>query len=176
MFAHSSSETVIPTLTFTKAELVYALSVLMADIPPNDNQTRLELVEIRHYLNQIKDKVAQAVSDGTLERAMPHLDKDEHQPPPPEPQAAPMPSMSELRAKFPTLTEEEIGEVLAKARENSPKEEVSNENSPPLPPVPSFISKPKNEENLKPPPRPLTKQESKNRENSIKFSSLLGQV
>lgn len=177
MFTYISSETIIPSLSFTKAELAYVLSVLTPDIPVNDNLTRLELVEIRHYLNQIKDIVAKAASDGSLERAIvrpsDNLHKEDVSP---KSETAPMPSMSELRAKFPTLTEEEIGEVLAKARENSPKEEASNGNSSPLPPMPSFISKPKKEENPKPPPRPLTKQEAKNRENSIKFSSLLGQV
>lgn len=176
MFTHIPSETIIPTLTFTKAELVYALSVLMSDIPANDNQTRLELVEIRYYLNRIKDRVEQAIADGTIERAMPSLSTDEYKATPIIPKAAPMPSMSELRAKFPTLTAEEIQETIEKAKEHSRKEEELRENPSPLPPMPSFISKPKPEEKLKPPPRPLTKHEIKNRENSIKFSSLLGQM
>ena len=75
MFNYSSSETVIPTLSFTKAELIYAVSVLLEEIPDTDNSTRIEMVEVRHYLNQIKDKVSMALTDGAIGRAMAHSDE-----------------------------------------------------------------------------------------------------
>lgn len=176
MFTLCPTNYQIPTLTFTKAELVYALSVLTAEIPPTDNSTLLEMVELRYYLTKIKDRVAQAVADGTIGRAMALPGGGGHDDTPPTPKAAPMPSMDELRAKFPTLTDEEIAEVLNKAREEREKEEKERKTKePPLPPVPSFIAKPKEDDKPKPPPKPLTKQEEKNRENSKKFAKMLGQ-
>ena len=169
------SDTTIPSLTFTKAELVYALSVLMPDIPANDNHTLLELVELRFYLNRIKEKVAQAASNGMLERAMPLPDNEVCKDTPPEPKAAPMPTMSELRTRFPTLSEEEIQEVLEKAKENSINgKEVSNKNPIHLTPTYSFIVKPRNDEKSESSPILLTKQDIKNREQAKKFSQLLG--
>lgn len=186
MFPLGTTTPTLPSLTFTKAELVYALAVLMADIPANDNQTRLELVEIRHYLNQIKDKVQQAVSDGTLERAMPIPGDGAGKDTPPNPKPAPMPSMSELRAKFPTLSEKEIREVLENAKkerlnESSSKKEPIDDASPP--PYSSFIAKPKpkatatdSAQSPKFSPPPLSKSEEKQRENSRKFAEMLGQM
>lgn len=176
MFTYASSDTIIPSLTFTKAELVYAITVLMPDIPLNDNQTKLELVELRYFLNKIKDRVAIAASDGSLERAMVLSNEEMHKDILPKTKAAPMPSMSELQAKFPTLTAEEIQETIEKANEDSRKEEELREIPSPLPPKPSFISKPKEEnEESTPPKKPMTKEEERKRENSRKFAKMLGQ-
>ena len=174
MFAHCPTDAVIPSLTFTKAELVYVLSTLLTDVADTDNSTRIALVEVRHYLNQIQDRVSLALSDGTIGRAMVHFSekpigdtkKQEKQPE--------LPSMADLKRRFPTLSEDEIREVLDKAREEQKrKEEEERKNAPP--PPPSFIAKPIKEEQKEPIMQPiLTPQEKKNMENSKKFAQLLG--
>ena len=173
MFAHCPTDAVIPSLTFTKAELVYVLSTLLTEVADTDNSTRIELVEVRHYLNQIQYRVAMALSDGTIGRAMSHFSekpgdtkKQEKQPE--------VPSMADLKRRFPTLSEDEIREVLDKAREEqNRKAEEERRNNPP--PPPSFIAKPiqrEPKENV--PTHVLTPQEKKNMENSKKFAQLLG--
>lgn len=172
MFSFCPTNCQIPSLTFTKAELVYALSVLTAEIPPTDNGTLLEMVELRYYLTKIKDKVAHAVADGTIGRAMALPEGEGHEDTPPKPKASPMPSMDELRVKFPTLTDEEITEVLERAKKERGKKADESH----LPPTSAFVAKPKVEEKPKTHIRPLSKQEEKNRENSRKFATMLGQV
>ena len=175
MFSFSPSNYQIPTLTFTKAELVYVLSVLTAEIPPTDNTTKLEMVEIRYYLNKIKGTVAQAVADGTLGQAMRLPDKGEGEDTTPKPKAAPMPSMAELRGQFPNLTEDEITEVFKKVKEERMREsaKAAQETSPP--PAPSFIAKQQQEDEIfAPSPKPLTEQEEQDRKNSKKFAAMLG--
>lgn len=176
MFAYSSSETVIPSLVFTKAELVYALMFLMNEIPDTDNSTRIEMVELRHYLTQIKDRVSQALTDGTIRRGMtcsegkPVEDNRKAQKPPEGP------SMADLRRQFPSLTEEEIAEVLDKARaEQRKRQEEDRKNAPP--PPPSFIAKPEEEKPKEPFVKPvLTPKEKRDRENSRKFMQMLGAI
>ena len=68
MFSFVPVDSVIPSLIFTKAELVYALTQLLDNIPNTDNSTRIEMVELRHYLNLIKDRVLLALADGTIRR------------------------------------------------------------------------------------------------------------
>lgn len=174
MFNYTYSDAVLPSLTFTKAELVYALSVLMADIPPTDNSTRLELVEIRHYLNQIKDRIALALTDGTIARAMASSKGKPDKDIPPKPQEPTMPSMSELKAQFPSLSEAEIKEVLAQARADRLKREEEERKKAP-PPQPSFIAKHTTEEEMLAAQRPpLTAELLKDKENSQKFAQMLG--
>lgn len=174
MFAHCPTDAVIPSLTFTKAELVYVLSTLLTEVADTDNSTRIELVEVRHYLNQIQDRVSMALADGTIGRAMTHSsdkpigDTKKHEKQPE------VPSIEDLKRRFPTLSGDEIREVLDKAREEQKrKEEEERKNAPP--PPPSFIAKPiqrEPEENV--PTHVLTPQEKKNMENSKKFAQLLG--
>lgn len=178
MFEYSSSDTVIPSLTFTKAELVYAISVLMAEIAPTDNSTPIEMVEVRHYLSLIKDKVATALADGTIGRAMASPDIAKGTDAPDNPQEPRVPSMSELRRQFPNLSEEEIKDVLEKAKHEQEKHE-SKEKNKSQPPPPSFIAKPHivtEEEMLAATAPPLTDKQEHDRENSRKFASMLGSV
>lgn len=177
MFSYSSHETVLPSLVFTKAELVYAMSILMADIPPNDNETRIEMVELRHYLTLIKDRVSLASSDGTLKRAMTASPQNIGDNTPPILKAAPMPSMDELRRQFPSLTDEEIEEAITKAAKERKEEEEkrrATETSNAIPPPPSFIAKPIAEVKPSIPQPPLTKKQIADKENSRKFATLLG--
>lgn len=147
MFTYSSDTTVIPSLTFTKAELVYAVGILLADLPASDNSTKIEMVEVRHYLNLIKEKVTLAAYDGTLKGLLcPSEEKDVQSAPIPskEPENPSLPPMDELRKQFPTLSEDEIREIVEKAREERKKEEEVKEadTSQPIPPKPSFRAKP----------------------------------
>ena len=177
MFNIAPDNALIPTLTFTKAELAYVLAFLTGELSPLDNYSRIEMVEIRHYLNQIKDTVARAAADGTLGRAVSLSEGEGHKDIPPPPKAAPMPSMSELRAQFPTLSDDEIREVLSKAQNDRRREdETRRGKETPPPPAPSFIAKPNAYEILKPPPKPLSKREEKDRENSVKFAEMLGSI
>ena len=164
MFNFCSSDTVIPSLTFTKAELVYAMTILMADIPPTDHSTRIEMVELRHYLNQIKDKVALAAVDGTLRGGMAASEAKGVEVSPQDEKNAPMPSMSELRAQFPTLTDVEFNEVVSKARKERMKEEDRKRASLPAPPHPSFVAK----------GNVTTMGVSESKKNSQRFAQLLG--
>ena len=176
MFSYSSQETVIPSLVFTKAELVYAITQLLNDIPNTDNSTRIEMVELRHYLNLIKDKVLFALADGTIKRdTMLEEEKQEEDTPKVEKRLE-GPSMADLKRQFPTLTEEEIREVLDRARaEQRKKAEEERKNAPP--PPPSFIANPEEVEEGKPIDKPvLTPQAKKDRENSKKFAQMLGAI
>ena len=82
--------------------------------------------------------------------------------------------MADLKRQFPNLSEEEIREVLDKAREEQRrKAEEERKNAPPHPP--SFIAKPEEVEEEKPIEQPiLTPQAKKDRENSKKFAQMLG--
>lgn len=174
MFAYSSSETVIPSLVFTKAELVYALTKLLNDIPNTDNSTRIEMVELRHYLNLIKDRVLLALADGTIRRGTTLSGEKQVEDAPKVEKRQEGPSMADLKRQFPTLTEEEIREVLDRARaEQKKKAEEERKNAPP--PPPSFIAKPEEVEEGKPIEQPiLTPQAKKDMENSKKFAQMLG--
>lgn len=115
MFSFVPIDSVIPSLLFTKAELVYAVSVVLADLKDTDDHTKIEMVEMRHFLNQIKDKVVMAAHNGELKApSFPcgHFGKDE-----PRPERR-LPSISELKSQFPTLSEQEIEEILAKSKSN----------------------------------------------------------
>jgi len=177
MFAHCPVDTVIPTLTFTKAELIYLISVLLKDVRDTDNSTRIELVEVRHYMNQIKDRVALALADGTIGRVLAHSEPKTIDDASKKPQEPVAPSMAELRQKFPSLSEEEIKEILDKAKEERQRErENEQEKMPPAPP--SFIAK-TIEKDSSPPPNEtasLDSEEKKRRENSRKFVKMLGSL
>ena len=140
MFIYSSDETVIPSLTFTKAELAYALFILLKDIPITNTSTKLEMVEIRHYLNQIKDKVLLASYDGELKKAMEEeiSSSTKEELPHEEPTPA-IPSMVELKEQFPTLSETEIEEILSSIQKE--KEQGKDSKKTHMPPSPSFLLK-----------------------------------
>ena len=147
MFAYSSDTSVIPSLSFSKAELAYALFVLMKDIPLSNTSTGIELVEVRHYLNQIGDKVLLSTHDGTLKQAVAESIgigagvKDEESD---NKKSKPyVPTMEELKRQFPNLSESEISDILESAKQEQRKkdEEEREKNTPP--PVPSFRVKPK---------------------------------
>ena len=176
MFAYSSSETIIPSLVFTKAELVYALTQLLNDIPNTDNSTRIEMVELRHYLNLIKDRVLLALADGTIRRGTTLSGEKQVEDTPKVEKRPEGPSMADLKRQFPNLSEEEIREVLDRARaEQRKKAEEERKNAPP--PPPSFIAKPEEVEEGKPTEQPvLTPQAKKDRENSKKFAQMLGAI
>ena len=165
MYALSSQSEIIPSLIFTKAELVYALVFLMGDVSNRDNSTKIEMVELRHYLNQIKGQVSQAIRAGALDRALPVSSK--------QPEiASGVPSLTELRKKFPNLTDDEILEILLKVKKEQDKhrqEESSTEI-----PIPAFIVK------EKPMDTRLSAEEKgkpvNSKENSKKFARLLGQI
>ena len=119
MFSFVPADSVIPSLLFTKAELVYAVSVVLADLKDTDDHTKIEMVEMRHFLNQIKDKVVMAAHNGELKAPSFHcgqFGKDE-----PRQERKP-PSISELKVQFPTLSEQEIKEIIDKSQS---KEECS---------------------------------------------------
>lgn len=175
MFNFSTSDDIIPTLTFTKAELVYAVAILLADLSPTDNSTRVEMVEIRHYMNQIKDRVAQAIADGTIGAVLSRQNEKAVIDTPSKTQEATPPSMAELRQRFPSLSEEEIKEILSKAKAERQKE--ADEKKKDAPPPPSFIAKPDESEKWKPSEgKPLTPEDEKRRENSRKFAQMLGSL
>lgn len=165
MAIYSSAPEVLPSLVFTKAELAYILTRLTGDIDANDNETGLEMVELRHYCNLIGEEIAAAAKKGELgiggERPKQEAEK-------PKPAAV---DMGALRRKFPTLSDEEIAEIVTKARAEKEKESPM-----PLPKPPSFIAERKVDA-----PRPLNGEEAPlrrmsraDRENAQKFSQLLG--
>jgi len=176
MFNYITSETVIPTLAFTKAELVYLLKVILKEIPDTDNYNKIEMVEVRHYMNQIKDRVSLALADGTIRRGTMLSGEKQVEDTPKVEKRPEGPSMADLKRQFPTLTEEEIREVLDRARaEQRKKAEEERKNAPP--PPPSFIAKPEEVEEGKPIEQPvLTPQAKKDRENSKKFAQMLGAI
>ena len=174
MFTYSYSNAVIPTLTFTKAELVYTLITLLKSIPPTDDTTPIEMVEVRHFLNQNRDLIAASIKNGSIAAAMPFEDNSKATTTPAAANAsAPskMPSMRELQKQFPSLSEEEIKSILADSEKESAK---NNHTSISIPNVSTFIG----EEKPKPvtpfPKDNLSKEEQKNKDNSEKFASMLG--
>ena len=126
MFVYENSQ--IPTLKFTKAELVYALAVLLNDLPPTDNSTELELVELRFYLNRIRERVRAACVDGTLERAMPMQKELKPKQAAKKPTPS-IPKIEDLRRQFPNLTDEELNEAIGKMREAAEKAAVEQANA-----------------------------------------------
>ena len=176
MFNYSSSDAVIPSLVFTKAELVYAISVLTANISPDDNSTGIEMVEIRHYLNLIKDRVALAASDGTLRKVVVATADETGNDTKSGGGIALAPSMDELRLMFPHLSNDEIREVLsnvADEREEAEEKKI-NVSTYRLPPSPSFIARQGEMEKPETMTAPMTKKQMTDKENSRKFCNMLG--
>lgn len=181
MFAYSSHEEIIPSLVFTKAELIYVVSVLLNSIEDTDNKTRIELVEIRHYLNQIRDRITSALYDGTISKALFHNDGNNtpnlHEK---ELQVGKdsVPSMKELKEKFPNLSEYEIKEIIDKVREEKKnKDEEYRTKKDSLSSPPSFIAKPMQVRESKDLPMShLSPKEEKDITNSRKFAQLLGNL
>lgn len=174
MFSYSSMPEVLPSLTFTKAELVYALTRLLKDVDNNDNSTKIELVELRHYLNLIKDDISSAAIRRELS-----LGKQSPTPTAPptvvkEEPKKPIPSMAELKKQFPSLAEDEIKSIIANVRREAEKERRQQEEHLPPPPPPNFIAA--SEDDLTPlnDKAIATPHDDKDRENAQKFASLLG--
>lgn len=174
MFNYTTSETVIPTLAFTKAELVYLLKVILKEIPDTDNYNKIEMVEVRHYMNQIKDRVSLALADGTIGWATAHREEKPEECTPKAEKPPEGPSMADLKRQFPNLSEDEIKEVLQRAKEERRKEEEKKKkDAPPLPP-PMFVKKPieDTEEGVMQPITSIKAQIDK--EETKKFFQLLG--
>ena len=164
MAIYSSAPEVLPSLVFTKAELAYILTRLTGDIDANDNETGLEMVELRHYCTLIGDEIAAAAKKGELGigGARPEQEAEK-----PKPAAV---DMGALRRQFPTLSDEEIAEIVTKAR-------TEKETPKPLPEPPSFIAERTDDGRGGSPAKgnavPMSK---KDKENARKFSGLLGEV
>lgn len=109
---------------FTKAELIYIVTVVLADLKPTDDHTKIEMVELRHYINQIRDKVVMAAHSGELKN--PSTDSPQKKK---EDKPSKLPSVKELKEKFPNLTEVEIAEIIvnAKAEMEAKHSDVSSE-------------------------------------------------
>ena len=174
MFSYSDSTEVLPSLTFTRAELVFALTRLVNGIGDNDNSTRIEMVELRHYLNLVKEDVDRASRSGELSLSN-HLPDKGNTSNTPDAESKKAPSMDELKRQFPSLTEAEIMSVIEKAREDTAKEEEKKrkENGDVKPP-PSFIAKSEVEINPQPVNSVLSEKDKKDKENSKKFAGMLG--
>lgn len=175
MFAYSSDTSVIPSLSFSKAELLYATLFLLKDISNSDTSTQIEMVEMRHYLNQIKDKVLLAAYNGSLNDI--GIETPREPTKATEAKKTAIPPMSELKARFPTLSEDEIREIFEKAQKDRDKEEAKKmaEKKPEPHPPPSFVITDSNRNGFSSPPNPKdnpTKPDGK--QNSQKFASMLG--
>ncbi len=174
MFSYSDSTEVLPSLTFTRAELVFALTRLLNGIGDNDNSTRIEMVELRHYLNLVKEDVDRASRSGELSLSNNLQDKG-NQSNQTDAKSKKVPSMDELKRQFPSLTEAEIMSVIEKAREDTAKEdEKKRKEKGEVKPPPSFIAKSEVEINPQPVNAVLSEKEKKDKEDSKKFAGMLG--
>ena len=95
----------------TKAELVYIVTVILANLKPTDDHTKIEMVELRHYMNQIRDKVVLAAHAGELKEPSSRTPANKE-----DNANERLPSMKELKEKFPNLTEVEIAEIIVNAK------------------------------------------------------------
>ena len=168
MAIYSSAPEVLPSLVFTKAELSYILTRLTSDIDPSDNETGLEMVELRHYCTLIADNIAAAAKKGELSlKAVELPKKDEHR------QTAA--KIAELRKQFPTLTEAEIADVVERAK----RERGESESEPP-PKPPAFVVKREMDENTPKARKPsggiLDEKSERDAENTKKFASMLNGI
>lgn len=175
----------LPSLIFTKAELVHIVTNLLTQIDDNDNETRLEMVEMRHYCNEIKAEIAALAASRALSCK---VDKDlpikEEKPveTPSTPSPKPIPTLTELHKQFPTLSLAEIKDILAKAKEEQEhsKTDTKDKGQKAAPiKVPTFIAK--SEEELYPDAKPIkasplkvkTAKDLADEENTRKFVELL---
>ena len=170
-----------PSVSFTKAELAYAIFILMDDIPITNNSTKMELLELRHYLNQIKEYVALSTHDGTLiKAAKTALQGFGEQIPynePTEPEKPLLPSLTALKSQFPTLTEDEIQEIISKNREEQEKEVKEKESKMPPPLPKGLIKKPFAhlvDKRLDPVEQIVSTPEKQEESNTKKFATMLG--
>lgn len=175
-----------PSLIFTKAELVHIVTNLLTQIDDNDNETRLEMVEMRHYCNEIKAEIAalaasRALSCKTDETLSIKEEKPVETPSGTTPK--PVPTLAELHRQFPTLSLAEIKDILDKAKEEQErlKAETKDKGQKVSPiKMPNFIAKSEEElyPNAKPPkdapPKVKTAKDLADEENTRKFVELLG--
>lgn len=171
----NQTDILIPSLTFTKAELAYVLFILLKDIPLTNTSSKIELVEARHYLNQIGEKVLLSTHDGTLRQAivdapgtLPRTEK-------PQPlKSQDEPSLEELKAQFPSLSESEIQEILASAKSDRIRKEEEKP-VPEEPPLPYLIDSHSAEPSQSNEKRSVRMgDEEQDKETSKRFASLLG--
>ena len=158
MHVYSSDAAVIPTLKFTKAELVYIVQKLTADLSTRDNATLLEMVELRHYCNLIKKEINDSAKKGELDIIQKPKEKCHAK----DPNSRPI-TQEQLQKEFPSLTLEEIKDILETARHEEGHENTTQKVQAP----PKFYTK---QEQIE------TKEEKEKAENARKFESLLGGV
>lgn len=118
MFSQNPLSTEAPSLKFTKAELVYIVSVILAELKPTDDHVQVEMVELRHYLNQIRDKVVMAAHSGDLPAVGFNIETNTVV----SSEKKHIPSIKELKEKFPSLSEEEIEEIINTAKDRKDEE------------------------------------------------------
>ena len=160
MPVYSSDAAVIPTLKFTKAELVYIVQKLTTDLSTRDTTTMLEMVELRHYCNLIKKEITEAAKKGELDI----IPKPKEKAFTKDPDSKPI-TFERLQKEFPNLTAEEIRDILDTARHEQQKDKRNSK----VIEIPKFYTKTVED-------RQETKDERGKSENSRKFESLLGGV
>lgn len=179
MFNFVPQNAQIPSVTFTKAELAYILAILTPELSPIDKSSMLEMVELRFYLNRIKDRVDRAISDGTLQSALMKMteEKGAKESPTSRVQVSSIPTMKDLRTQFPTLTEEEIRDVIEKAKAEKQIELEKSNDKENLDRSPSpFIVQPAQKKKPWGVAAPPSSRDNKDsfKENSQNFAKLLG--
>lgn len=165
-----------PSLVFTKAELLYFIHFILPSSDAKEYNSKIDMVEVKHYLNQLKDPIALALSDGSLERAVSHSSPPPDKSTPKHQEAPKTPSIADLKAQFPNLSEEEIKDILHTERPAQEHSRNQPSNTPPPPPPPSFAPKPIAPIKLphSEPRAPINPQQERDRENSVQFASMLG--
>lgn len=163
MFSFTTSETIIPTLKFTKAELLYVATHMMQEVDIKDQESVIDMVEARYYLNRIRSEVSQAIYKGVLEGGV-----EVHKGNKKTPQKPHLPSVSELSKQFPYLTEKEILEIISAAEtQDTPQNGVEIET-----PLPQIVKEDIYEE--EPQTGAAYEKKQRDKENSTKFATLLG--
>lgn len=176
MFPLTDNGETPPSLVFTKAELLYFFHFVLPSIKDEAYNSQIDMVEVKHYLSQLKDNISLALADGSLERAVSHSSPPPDKSTPKQEEAPKPPSIADLKAQFPNLSEEEIKDILNTERTAQALSQKQPSTPPPPPPPPSFS--PKQITPIKLPHSepivPITPQQKKDRENSIQFASMLG--
>ena len=191
MYEYSDSHNQISSLTFTKAELTYLLFVLMKDVPITNTSTTIEMIELRHYLNQIKKEITHSTFNGGLYQAVAESINATSSKPLKNAPTSPLsrndtnththslPSLEALKQQFPTLSEEEIKEVLENARiEQQKKAEEEQKKNPTIapPPIKFLTAIGETESSHTVQVQGSSDNVNPSTENSQRFASLLGEV
>jgi hypothetical protein len=191
MYEYSDKSNQLSSLTFTKAELTYLLFVLMKDVPITNTSTSIEMIELRHYLNQIHKEITHSTFNGELYKAVVESFNATSTKPIKNTATIPssktdtntrthsLPSLEALKQQFPTLSEQEIQEVLENARkEQQKKAEEEQKKNPTFSPPPikflTAIGETESAHNVQVQGTSVNLNPST--ENSQRFASLLGEV